>query len=128
MSWKRTVGADCGRARCFFSPFVTVVTIRGAWVVAASAETSIPQRDRVCMVQDTVMNKPAVPVEHDGKTYYGCCNMCKGTIQSDPERYTRATDPVSGKVVDKATTGLASVGEVVYYFESAANREQFADP
>lgn len=111
----------------FLLAIVTVVTIRGAWVVAASAETSIPQRDRVCMVQDTVMNKPAVPVEHDGKTYYGCCNMCKGTIESDPERYTRATDPVSGKVVDKATAELASVGEVVYYFESAANREQFAE-
>ncbi len=96
---------------------------------AADPGVTVPERARVCMVQDTVMAVPAVPVELDGKTYYGCCEMCKGRIAGDPERYTLGTDPVSGKTVDKATAALLSVDGRVYYFESAGTRDRFAsDP
>lgn len=114
-------------ATVFLVAIAAAIAIGGTWAVAASPETSIPPRDRVCMVQDTVMDTPAVPVEHEGKTYYGCCDMCKGKIKADPKQYTLATDPVSGKVVDKATAELASVNGDVYYFESAAHRNRFVE-
>lgn len=71
------------------------------------------------MVRDTVMAVPAVPVERDGTTYFGCCEMCKGKIAAYPERwYTKARDPVSGAVVDNATAALL-------YFGSEGTRESY---
>lgn len=35
----------------------------------------IPQ-SRVCMVNNTVFDKPQIPVQVEGKTYYGCCGGC----------------------------------------------------
>ena len=55
----------------------------------------------VCMVNEMAMGKEQIPVEVDGKTYYGCCEMCKNTLAKDASKRT-ATDPVSGKQVDKA--------------------------
>lgn len=100
------------------------------WTAAAAdPAVFVPERERVCMVQDTVMAVPAVPVTHDGKTYFGCCEMCKGRIEDDPKRYTLGTDPISGKAVDKATAALLSVNGRVLYFESEGNRDRFAaDP
>lgn len=110
--------------------FVIVAATVYSWTgAAADTGVFVPERERVCMVQDTVMAVPAVPVSHDGKTYYGCCEMCKGRIASEPERFTRGIDPVSGKVVDKATAPLLSVNGRVFYFESEGNRDRFAsDP
>ena len=71
------------------------------------------------------MTVPAIPLVRDGKTYYGCCQMCKGKIAAEPERYTSARDPVTGATVDKATAELLSVDGRVLYFESAATRDQF---
>jgi YHS domain-containing protein len=80
----------------------------------------------VCMVNDQVFNKEQIPVEVQGKTYYGCCEMCKARLKTDPNSRT-ATDPVSGKQVDKA---LAVIGATpdgnVYYFESEANLRKYA--
>jgi YHS domain-containing protein len=92
---------------------------------AAPPAVAVPERTRVCMVQDTVMTVPAVPLARDGKTYYGCCEMCKAKIAADPERYTKARDPVSGAVVDKATASLLSVDGRVLYFESADTRTRY---
>jgi YHS domain-containing protein len=109
---------------------VLIAATAYAWsATAADPGVFVPERERVCMVQDTVMGVPAVPVTHDGKTYFGCCEMCKGRIASEPQRYTLGTDPVSGKVVDKATASLLSVNGRVFYFESEGNRDRFAsDP
>jgi YHS domain-containing protein len=117
--------------RSFVGGVVLLLAVTAfAWTgAAADPPVFVPERERVCMVQDTVMAVPAVPVTHDGKTYYGCCEMCKGRIASEPERFTRGTDPVSGKGVDKATAVLLSVNGRVFYFESEGNRDRFAsDP
>jgi YHS domain-containing protein len=76
-------------------------------------------------MQDTVMAVPAVPLESGGKTYYGCCEMCKAKIAAEPERYTRARDPLTGAAVDKATAALLSVDGRVHYFESEDTRTRF---
>lgn len=92
---------------------------------AATPEVSVPERSRVCMMQDTVMTTPAIPLSHGGKTYYGCCEMCKAKIAAEPARYTVARDPVTGARVDKATAELLSVDGRVFYFESEATRGKF---
>ena len=102
----------------------------GLSATAAGAGTptpvvTIPDRPKVCMMQDTVMAVPAIPLAHDGKTYYGCCEMCKAKIATEPARYTLARDPVSGAVVDKATAALLSVDGRVLYFESEVTRSGY---
>src|SRR6185436_14654915 len=40
----------------------------------------------VCMVNEQAMGKDQIPVEVDGKTYYGCCEMCKKTLATSAEK------------------------------------------
>lgn len=108
----------------FAAVTLAVVSVAGAaWAVTPNV--TVPERSRVCMMQDTVMTTPAIPLAHGGKTYYGCCEMCKAKIAADPARYTVAHDPVTGAEVDKATAALLSVDGRVYYFESDATRGRF---
>ena len=80
---------------------------------------------RVCMVNNTVFPKDQIPVEVDGKTYFGCCEMCKGRLAKD-EAIRMATDPVSGKQVDKATARIgAGADGKVQYFESEETFARF---
>lgn len=71
---------------------------------------------RVCMVNNTVFEKDQIPVEVDGKTYFGCCEMCKGRLAKDAA-IRQAVDPVSGNQVDKATAviGAGPDGKVLYF-------------
>lgn len=80
---------------------------------------------KVCMINEHFMNHDQIPVEVDGKTYYGCCAMCKERLEKDAAKRV-AVDPVSGKTVDKAKAviGAASDGMVVY-FESEKNLEKY---
>lgn len=103
---------------------VAVASATGA-ARAATPDVSVPERSRVCMMQDSVMTTPAIPLSHGGKTYYGCCEMCKAKIAAEPARYTVTRDPVSGAAVDKATAELLSVDGRVFYFESEATRTKF---
>lgn len=83
--------------------------------------TRVEQRDQVCMVNDQFMGRSQIPVQVGGRTYYGCCAMCKGRLEQ--ERVARvAIDPVSGREVDKSMAVLAqdSAGKI-YYFENEAN-------
>jgi YHS domain-containing protein len=76
------------------------------------------QPARVCMVNNSVFPKDQIPVAVDGKTYFGCCEMCKGRLAQDPSART-ATDPISGKPVDKAQAVIGATPQgKVYYFES----------
>jgi YHS domain-containing protein len=80
---------------------------------------------KVCMVNDALFGKDQIPVEVNGRTYYGCCEMCKERLAKDPASRT-ATDPVSGKAVDKATAVIAALPDgAVLYFETEANFEAF---
>jgi YHS domain-containing protein len=76
-------------------------------------------------MQDMVLQKPGIPIQHEGKTYYGCCEMCKAKIASAPDKYTRAVDPVSGQKVDKAAAWIYSLDGDAFYFGSEANRKAF---
>ena len=72
----------------------------------------------VCMVNEHAMGKDQIPVEVDGKTYYGCCEMCKKALSTDAEKRV-SKDPVTGKQVDKATAVIAAQEDGrVFYFES----------
>ncbi len=84
---------------------------------SASAESLQPVApDHVCMVNNTSHAGPQIPVQVGGKTYFGCCEMCKGRLASDPAART-AVDPMSGRPVDKATAviGATLQGKVMYF-------------
>lgn len=79
----------------------------------------------VCMVTNQLFVKEQIPVELEGKTYYGCCEMCKAKIKNNPQS-REATDPVSGKKVDKAEAVIGATADgSIYYFESEENLAEF---
>ena len=79
-----------------------------------------------CMMNNAVYDKEQMAIEVEGKTYYGCCAMCKDMLQKDPSKRS-ATDPVSGKSVDKASAVIgADKQDRVYYFENNENFHKFA--
>lgn len=94
---------------------------------ASSSAALQPVEHRfVCMVNDAVFEREQIPVEVDGKTYYGCCPMCKERLSADATART-AVDPVSGNPVDKATAVIAARPDgTVLYFESEATLARFA--
>ena len=81
---------------------------------------------KVCMVNNTVFEKDQIPVQVSGKTYYGCCEMCKERLAKDAAART-AVDPVTGKPVDKATAVIAAMPDgKVLYFESQETFEKYS--
>ena len=97
--------------------------------VTAYAKSGITLRKvdhaNVCMTNNKDMGKTQLPVEVNGKTYYGCCKMCAGNLKNNAEaRY--GTDPVTGKKVDKALAFLGALpnGDIIY-FESEENFNSF---
>jgi YHS domain-containing protein len=99
---------------------------------AATVPATAPAVERVadpslvCMVNDMDMGKKQIPVVVEGRTYYGCCAMCKDRLARDAGART-AIDPVSAKTVDKSEAVIARRpdGSVVY-FESEANLKKYA--
>jgi YHS domain-containing protein len=126
-----------------FGPLVLVLMLAvAAWGIAAQVRepakpevTPVAEVERlrkvedvkqVCMVNNQFMGKDQIPVEVEGRTYYGCCEMCKERLAKDQSvRYS--TDPVSGARVDKATAviGVQPNGSVLY-FENEANLQEYA--
>ena len=88
-------------------------------------QMEIVPANRVCMTQNDVYPREMIPVPHDGKTYYGCCEGCVKGIQDEPEKYIWAIDPISGGRVDKAKAVILSVNGKAVYFSSKENAEQF---
>ena len=83
---------------------------------------------KVCMMNDRVMGHPQIPVVVEGKTYYGCCAMCKERLAQDAAART-ATDPVTGRSVDKAGAVIAQRPDgSVLYFESKATLRRYRAP
>lgn len=78
--------------------------------------TRVADPSQVCMVNDQFMGKPQIPVEVAGRTYYGCCAMCKDKLNQQPAART-AQDPVTGEPVDKASAVIIqdSSGKVMYF-------------
>jgi len=82
--------------------------------------------DLVCMVNNAYMGKKQFEVPFEGKTYYGCCNMCVDRIPKDKAART-AVDPFSSKEIDKSEAYIVLVsGEGhVAYFENEQNYKKF---
>jgi len=80
----------------------------------------------VCMVNNAYMGTPQIEVPVDGKTYYGCCDMCVGKLNND-ENARMGEDPLSGKKIDKsqAYIVLSSEDGAVAYFESEDSYAEF---
>lgn len=93
--------------------------------VSPAALVRVTDASQVCMVNDQFMGKAQIPVRVDGKTYYGCCEMCKEKLEKMSTARI-AVDPVSGKQVDKATAVLGrDPTGTVFYFESASTFAQY---
>lgn len=112
--------------------FSVAVLLAAGLLTAASAqeakdgELTQVEAQYVCMINNMHFNKKAqIPVDVEGVTYYGCCEMCKEKLKNDKESRW-ATDPVSGKKVDKAKAVIGATSDgSVHYFESAANLKKF---
>jgi len=81
----------------------------------------------VCFVNNKFMGIEQIPVEFEGKTYYGCCQDCVAKINNIREvRF--AKDPLTGKEVDKALAYIVlspQGNNDVLYFESEQNYRAF---
>jgi YHS domain-containing protein len=78
------------------------------------------------MVNNQFMGQPQIPIAVDGKTYFGCCEMCKGKLATDPSSRA-ALDPVTGATVDKALAVIAMTDTgAVMYFENEASLARYA--
>ena len=95
-------------------------------VAAAAPALQRVETKKVCMVNNQVFEKDQIPVTVEGKTYYGCCEMCKERLTKDAAART-AVDPVTGKPVDKATAVIAAMPDgKVLYFESQETYEKYS--
>ncbi len=85
--------------------------------------------DEVCMVNDAFMGKKQIEVVHNGRKYYGCCEMCEKRIPKE-EAVRMAVDPVSKNQVDKSRAVIAITGDngEVSYFENDASYKAFFKP
>jgi len=79
----------------------------------------------VCMVNNQRFEKEQIAIQVKDRTYYGCCEMCKEKLRTNAKSRV-ATDPVSGKEVDKATAVIgASADGKVFYFENVENLKKY---
>ena len=87
--------------------------------------TRVNDVSQVCMVNNQFMGRTQIPVTVDGKTYFGCCEMCKGRLARDATARV-AKDPVTGKAVDKSSAVIAKNDDgQVLYFENTQNLERY---
>lgn len=107
--------------------FALVLALAAAGMFAADSTDKVVKVEsiKVCMINDRSMANDQIAVPIEGKTYYGCCAMCKEKLEKDPEsRY--AIDPVSGKKVDKAKAVIGALpGAAVLYFENEQNLNKY---
>lgn len=105
--------------------FTLMMLVALAAVAEEQQKVSKVEPKNVCMINDASMAMEQIPVTIDGKTYYGCCPMCKERLEKD-ENSRYAIDPVSGKKVDKAKAVIGALpGAKVLYFENIENLEKF---
>jgi YHS domain-containing protein len=104
---------------------VLVLVATTAFSQTAVAPLTKVEPKKVCMINEQFMNRDQIPVEVDGKTYFGCCEMCKKRLADDASKRV-AIDPVSGKQVDKANAVIgAGTDGTVAYFENEKNLKAF---
>ncbi len=94
--------------------------------LAYNVGDKVPNK-QVCMMNNAYMGKDQFEVPYDGKTYYGCCNMCVERIPND-ETARKAKDPYTGKEIDKANAFIVLKDQQgnVDYFENEENYNKFS--
>ena len=125
-----TALAACGSVKTD-QPKTTKIEPRTDSSIGTQANlTLVTDVSQVCMVNNHFMGSTQIPVQVSGKTYYGCCAMCKARLESAASART-AIDPVSHTSVDKATAtiGKTANGSVLYFagrdhFDSYARQAQ----
>lgn len=106
--------------------FVCLLALGFGGLAQAAETLQRVEAKKVCMVNNQLFGKDQIPVEVQGKTYYGCCEMCKERLAKDAAART-GVDPVTGKPVDKATAVIAALEDgSVLYFESEKTFEQYS--
>lgn len=101
--------------RAIFAIILSIFLGHSAW--AAEALRQVENKE-VCMVNNIHFGRLQIPVPHAGKTYYGCCEMCKTTLATDQSARI-AKDPVTKASVDKARAVIGAMKDgSVLYFES----------
>jgi len=134
----RSAAATAGCRRS--SRYAALALLLGLSLVACSPDEPTPanwpfaaegalEPRQVCFVNDTYMGQPQIPVEVDGKTYYGCCAGCAKVLRSDPTS-RQAIDPQSHRTVDKASAFIVldpRDRKHVWYFESPATYRAYQD-
>ncbi|HEU4889446.1 MAG TPA: hypothetical protein VFV49_16295 [Thermoanaerobaculia bacterium] len=104
---------------------VSVSAFAGETGVKPTGKLTRVETKMVCMINEHAMGKEQIPIEIDGRTYYGCCDMCKKALAADATKRS-AVDPVSGKQVDKATAVIAAQEDGrVFYFEDEASLAKY---
>lgn len=105
--------------------FIFVTLLLSFFSLAQASELRVVPNKDVCMVTNMHFGKTQIPVQQGGKTYYGCCEMCKTTLATDASSRL-AVDPISKASVDKAKAviGAFSDGSVVY-FENQNNFNKY---
>ncbi len=107
--------------------FVLILAASGELHPASASAGSQLKTSYVCMMNNKYQGTEQIPVAVEGKTYYGCCAGCAGTLQNNPKVRT-ATDPYSGETVDKADAFIVLKSEdtkEVQYFKSEKNYEEY---
>ena len=104
---------------------VVCLLVLSLGIAAASPTLQRVETKKVCMVNNQAFEKDQIPVTVEGKTYYGCCEMCKDRLTKDAAMRS-AVDPVTGKPVDKATAVIGALPDgKVLYFESETTFGQY---
>jgi YHS domain-containing protein len=96
-----------------------------AVAVLPAGMSRVTDPSQVCMVNDMFMGRAQIPVQFEGRTYFGCCPDCKAKLENQASTRT-ATDPVTGEPVDKAKAIIVqdSSGKV-HYFTSEDTLRRF---
>ncbi len=83
---------------------------------------------QVCMVNDAYMARDQIPVPVNGKTYYGCCQMCVKAL-NEKETARTAIDLHSGEKVNKTEAYIVLLDNegAVGYFKNKDNAVLYLD-
>lgn len=105
-----------GCAREDSQPRATAETATPVTAALPPGMARVSDPSQVCMVNDQFMGRAQIPVVVEGRTYYGCCPMCKEKLEKQTEMRT-ARDPVTGEDVDKSKAVIVQdpAGKVLYF-------------
>ena len=104
---------------------LALIVASGAAIAGEAGALKRVEAKKVCMVNNQLFEKDQIPVSVEGRTYYGCCEMCKERLAKDEAART-AVDPATGKKVDKAKAVIVAKEDGgVLYFESEETLAQY---